>query len=123
MKTSYKYILTPTLVVGWYLSGKAVFSLNVYTNMASWPPLSHKKNSLMNQTVCDIGILPSPNVNLKFEFVHVATYVQHIGTQASYVVRDLSLCYTVNNESYVGEKFCAFSTKRKNFLYQFHKLE
>jgi len=33
MKTGYKYILTPIYcTVGWYLSGKAVFNLNVYTN-------------------------------------------------------------------------------------------
>jgi len=43
MKTFYKYILTPTIVVGWYLSGKAVFSLNVYTNYGFLATLKPQK--------------------------------------------------------------------------------
>jgi len=55
MKTGYKYILTPTAVVGWYLSGKAKYLASMFTQiMASWPPLSHKKNSLINQMVSGI---------------------------------------------------------------------
>jgi len=52
MKTNYKYILTPTIVVGWYLSRKAKCLASMFSEiMASWPPLSHKKNSLINQKV------------------------------------------------------------------------
>jgi len=55
MKAGYKYILILTAVVGWYLSGKAKCLASIFTQfMASWPPLSHKKNSLINQMVSGI---------------------------------------------------------------------
>jgi len=73
MKTSYKCILTPAIVVVWYLSGKAKCLASMFTQiMASWwPPLStkrinvytnygflatskDKKNSLINQMVSGI---------------------------------------------------------------------
>jgi len=55
MKASYKYILTLTVVVDWYLSGKAKCLVSMFTQiMASSPPLSHKKNSLINQMVSGI---------------------------------------------------------------------
>jgi len=42
MKTGYKYNLTPTVAVGWYLSGKEKCLASMFTQiMASWPPLSH----------------------------------------------------------------------------------